>query len=205
MKIGPKYKIGKRLGSAVFEKCQTQKFALSQARSEQNKKRGKRKGIRSEYGKQFLEKQKVRFTYGITEKQFKNYVIKANKIKNSKPIENLYHSLEQRLDNVVYRLGLAPTRRAARQMVSHGHILVNGRKNTVPSTHISVNDIIKIREGSKTSSLFLTLEEKLKDYTSPNWVSYDSKKGEGVLKQIPNYSRPELHFDLTGVMEFYSR
>ncbi len=203
MKVGPKYKIGKRLGAAVFEKCQTQKFALSQSRSEQNSK--KRRGVRSEYGRQFLEKQKVRYTYGIMEKQFKNYVIRANKIKGTKPIENLYHSLEQRLDNVVYRLGLAPTRRASRQMVSHGHILLNGRKNTIPSAEVKVGDIIKIREGSKGSVLFATLEERLKDYTAPSWVTFDIKKGEGLVKQIPNYSRPELHFDLSGVLEFYSR
>ncbi len=107
MKIGPKFKIAKRLGP-IFEKTQTQKFALAQERAEKNKKRGRGRGG-TEFGKQLLEKQKIRLTYGITEKQFGNYVKEAMTIKDVTPAEALHRFLELRLDNVVYRLGLAPT------------------------------------------------------------------------------------------------
>src|SRR6185312_9992594 len=125
MKIGPKYKIAKRLGASVFEKTQGQKFAIAQERTARNKPRGR--GA-TEYGKQLLEKQKVRITYGISERQFGNYVAEAMATHGANPAELLHRLLELRLDNVIYRLGLAPTRRAARQMVSHGHITVDGVK-----------------------------------------------------------------------------
>ncbi|MEK7567979.1 MAG: 30S ribosomal protein S4 [Patescibacteria group bacterium] len=202
MIVGPKYKIGKRLGAGVFEKCQTQKFALSEARSGKSK---RRRGARSDYAKQFLEKQKVRYTYGIMEKQFKNYIIKANDVKNIKPVDYLYQMLEQRLDNVVYRMGLASTRRLARQIVSHGHITLNGTRVTIPSMNVKIGDLVKIREGSKKSVLFANLEERLKEHATPNWVLFDPKKGEGTIKESPPYQRTGLHFDLSPVLEFYSR
>ena len=115
MKTGPRYKIAKRLGASVFEKAQTQKFALSADRSAKNKKRSR--GRQSEYGKQMLEKQKVRMTYGLPERQFRNYVQKAlSTVHTAKPSERLHELLELRLDNVVWRLGLTQTRRGARQM-----------------------------------------------------------------------------------------
>src|ERR1035437_8595 len=103
----PRYKTAKRLGATVFEKAQTQKFAVSAERTAKNKKRGR--GRQSEYGKQMLEKQKVRVTYGVTEKQFHNYVRKALSAHSSKPSERLHELLELRLDNVVWRLGLVST------------------------------------------------------------------------------------------------
>src|SRR5512146_1069370 len=110
MKTGPRYKIAKRLGATVFEKAQTQKFALSAERSAKNKKRGR--GRQSEYSKQMLEKQKVRVTYGLPERQFRSYVNKALAATHTmKPTERLHELLELRLDNVVWRLGLASTRR----------------------------------------------------------------------------------------------
>jgi small subunit ribosomal protein S4 len=203
MKIGPKFKIGKRLGASVFEKCQTQKFQLSLARTEKTK--GKRRGgARSDFGKQFLEKQKVRYTYGISEKQFKNYVDKANTM-GKNPTDALFQLLETRLDNVVYRLGLAPTRRAARQMVSHGHILVDNRKVTIPSFTTKKENIIGIRGGSQSSKLFSELEEKLKDRTTIPWVSFDASKKVGKVSELPTYKKDENAFDLTPVLEFYSR
>src|SRR5574340_1150893 len=124
MKTGPRYKLAKRLGATTFEKAQTQKFAISADRSAKNKRRGR--GRQSEYGKQMLEKQKVRVTYGLPERQFRNYVLKS--LEAAKPTERLHELLELRLDNVVWRLGLASTRRGARQMVAHGHVLVGGKK-----------------------------------------------------------------------------
>src|SRR5262249_14892440 len=130
MKTVSKYKLAKRLGASIFEKTQSQKFAIAAERSAKNKKRSR--GA-SEFGKQLLEKQKVRVTYGISERQFSNYIEDAMASKAGAPAEMLHRALELRLDNVCYRLGLASTRRAARQMVSHGHITVNGVKTTIPS------------------------------------------------------------------------
>ncbi|MDO8492827.1 MAG: 30S ribosomal protein S4 [bacterium] len=204
MKIGPKYKIGKRLGASVFEKCQTQKFMLSESRTA-NRIGRRRKAPRSDYGKQFLEKQKVRYTYGVSEKQFKNYIKTATDSRKNNPSEILFRLLENRLDNVVYRMGLSGTRRGARQMVSHGHVLVNNHKVTIPSYHISAGDMIAIRDGSKNSNLFVNLPEKLKEHNSPSWVSYDEKKGLGKVSGLPTYQKSELAFDLSPVLEFYSR
>jgi len=147
MKTGPRYKIAKRLGATVFEKAQTQKFAISAERSAKNKRRGR--GRQSEYGKQMLEKQKVRVTYGLPERQFRSYVHKALAAHSTKPSERLHELLELRLDNIIWRLGLVPTRRAARQMVAHGHVQIGGKKTRVPSYAISVGDRISVREVRK--------------------------------------------------------
>jgi small subunit ribosomal protein S4 len=203
MKIGPKYKIAKRLGAGVFDKTQTQKFELSKARSEKSRKG--RFSSRSEYAKQLLEKQKVRVTYYVTERQFKNYVTSAAEVGGSNPSETLYVSLETRLDNILYRLGLAPTRQAARQMVTHGHIVVNGNRVDVPSYHMRVGDSFKVREGSRGKTIFTVLAEKLKNWKTPSWLSFDVQKMEGKVVSAPKYERAEHHFDLAPVMEFYSR
>ena len=144
MKIGPRYKIARRLGSAVFDKTQTQKFALSEAKRTKAVK-GRRKQV-SEYAQQLLEKQKIRYTYGVTEKQFENYVKEAIATKGVSSADALQEYLEVRLDNVVYRIGLAPTRQASRQMVSHGHCLVNGKRVTDQTNKLKIGDKITIRE-----------------------------------------------------------
>jgi small subunit ribosomal protein S4 len=201
MKVGPKYKIAKRLGAPVFEKTQTQKFALSEARK--TKVTRKRGGAASDYSKQLTEKQKMRYTYGITEKQLRRYVDEAM-AKGHQPIALLIGRLESRLDNVVYRLGLASTRYAARQMVSHGHILVNGRKLTIPSYKVRVNDKISVREGSKGSGLFMSFEEKHAGAV-PQWLTFDVKAMSGEMKAEPTYEPTEVLFDPVLVLEYYSR
>ena len=129
----------------------------------------------SEYGTQLIEKQKIRFSYGLSEKQLSNYVKKATHIKGAGTAEKFYEQLESRLDNVVYRMGLGNSRRACRQMVSHGHFIVNNHKVTIPSYEVKVGDIVKIREGSKAKKVFENLVERLKDYSAPSWVSFDLK------------------------------
>ena len=129
MRIGPRYKKARYLGAAVFRKTQTQKFAM---RSQRKTKTSGRRGGKSEYGRQMLEKQKARFSYGVTCRQFSKYVRKALKSTGNNGL-NLMKILESRLDNVMVRAGFAPTRSAARQMVSHGHIMVNKKIVTVPS------------------------------------------------------------------------
>jgi small subunit ribosomal protein S4 len=202
MKVGPKYKIAKRLGASVFEKTQGQKFALAQERTMKTRKRGRGP---TEYGKQLLEKQKVRITYGISEKQFSNYVALAMAAHGANPIEVLHQGLELRLDNVVYRLGLAPTRRAARQMVSHGHITIDGRKTTIPSRLVHMGDRIGVREGSKNRAYFEGFEAKFMERQLPSWLSWNPKSMEGGLVEKPNMESAATAGDLAAVLSFYSR
>lgn len=202
MKIGPKYKIAKRLGP-IFEKTQSQKFAIAMERKMPA--RGKRPKQATEYGKQLLEKQKVRLTYGLSERQFSNYVEEAMSTKGTTPVAMLHQLLETRLDNVVYRLGLAPTRRAARQMVSHGHVMVNGRKTTIPSRKMFLTDRISIREGSRNAAYFTNFAEKFMERPLPNWLSWNPKDMEGGLNELPNAESAPVAGDLIAVLSFYSR
>lgn len=199
MKIGPKYKIARRLGAPVFEKTQTQKFAL---RSEKKKKEGGRP--KTDFGIQLNEKQKARFFYGITEKQFSKYVKMALSQKGS-PVKNLLQLLEKRLDNVVYRAQIISTHSGARQAVSHGHFLVNSKRVFVPSFSVGKEDIISIREGSKNSKLFVDLESKLEQASIPSWIDLDLKKKEFRIKDGATIDNENLLFDLSKVIEYYQR
>ncbi|MCX6755090.1 MAG: 30S ribosomal protein S4 [Candidatus Nomurabacteria bacterium] len=195
----PKFKICRRLGPGVYDKCQTPKFSANSGKL----KKGARPKALSEYGKALVEKQKVRFSYGITERQLSNYVGDAMKAKGAGAADKLFERLETRLDNIVYRMGLAHTRRLARQMVSHGHFVVNGTRTTVPSFEIKAGDVITIREGSRGSALFSNLAEKLKEYNAPVWLGFNVEKGEGSIKDKPK--NIETFLDLNAVLEFYSR
>ncbi len=195
----PKFKICRRLGPGVYDKCQTAKFTTAPKGGAF----GKRPKALSEYGTQLIEKQKTRFSYGISERQLSNYVKKASLIKGAGTTERLFEMLESRLDNAIYRMGLAPSRRGARQMVSHGHFIVGNHRVTVPSYELKIGDVIKIREGSKSSPLFTGLTEKLKDYNAPAWVSFDLKSLEGKILAKPKNT--ESFVDLNAVLEFYSR
>lgn len=204
MKIGPKFKIAKRLGAAIFEKTQTQKFELSVARSANQRSKGRRPGQASDYKRQLIEKQKMRFTYGISEKQLRRYHDDAVE-KSNQPVAVLMDRLESRLDSVIYRMGLAKTRRLARQIASHGHICVNGKKMTIPSHKVKVGDVLSIREGSRQTGLFVDLAEKHEAAGLASWVTFDVKKMEGVLKSAPVYNPAESLFDPEQVMQYYSR
>src|ERR1035437_2105894 len=197
----PKFKICRRLGPGVYDKCQTAKFSSSTGKM--GLPGARRPKALSEYGAQLVEKQKIRFSYGITERQLSNYVKKASHIKGAGTAEKFYEGLESRLDNVVYRMGLAASRRAARQMVSHGHFIVNDHRVTIPSFEVKPGDAIKIREGSKVKKLFEGLVDRLKEYKSPMWVSFDPEKKEGKILAKPK--NIETFLDLNAVLEFYSR
>ena len=121
------------------------------------------------------------------------------------PVTILMDRLERRLDNVIYRMGLAKTRRLARQIVSHGHIIVNGKRLNVPSHKVRTGDVITVREGSRQSALFVNLADTHEAAGVPAWVSFDAKKLEGTVKGAPVYNPAETLFDPEQVMEFYSR
>jgi len=197
----PRYKIARRLGPGLFEKTSTQKFALREGR---RKETGKRPKAKSEFGLQLLEKQKARFFYGINERQFAKYVEQAL-LKRGANDELLYERLETRLDNVVCRLHLAPTRRASRQMVSHGHILVNGTRVTVPSYNLKIGDKISVREGSAKKIIFANLAERMKDAMPPSWLKFDPATRAGEMQGKPKMIKSELLFDIAAILEFYRR
>lgn len=202
MITGPKYKIARRLGAPIFEKTQTQKYALHLERK--GKKRGFSKA-KSEYGIQMNEKQKARFTYGLSERQFSNYVKEALLKKDSNTSQIIFEFLETRLDNVLYRLGFSSTRLGSRQIVSHGHITVNGRKVDTPSKRVIVGDKIEIAPRSLKKTIFENLDEKTKNVVVPSWLKYDPTKKIAEVQGKPQLVKTENMFDLNAVIEFYSR
>ena len=202
MIIGPKYKIARRLGAPIFEKTQTQKYALHLER------KGKKRGFakqKTEFGIQLNEKQKARFTYGLREGQFSNYVKEALLKKNGNTTQIIFQFLERRLDNVVYRLGLSTTRSGSRQIVSHGHIKINGKRVNTPSRRVEIGDKIEIRASSITKPLFVNLDERIKNITLPSWIKWNNEKKFAEIQGLPEFRPLENMFDLNAVIEFYSR
>ena len=199
----PRYKTARRLGAATYEKTLSPKFALRTER----KSGGKREFSRpkTDYGMKMLEKQRVRFSYGISEKQFSGYVRNANESKTSNRSEMLYASLEVRLDNVVFRSGFAPSRQASRQMVSHGHIFVNGKRVTIPSFKVSVGDVLTVAARSAGKKLFEGLDKKLTETRNPAWLALNIEKKEVKVQGAPKADQPELYATLRSILEFYKR
>ena len=157
-----------------------------------------------DYGLQLREKQKVRRVYGVLEKQFRNYFIEATR-HTGVTGEALLRSLELRLDNVVFRLGFAPSRAAARQMVAHGHFAVNGRATNVPSYRLKVGDQVEVRESHKERELFKTVKETLRSHQAPEWLSLDGGKLAGSVIALPRRDQMPLEFNEQLVVEYYSR
>ena len=199
--IKSKYRIAKRLGAGVFDQTQTQKFSLNEANAP--KKRSARGGG-SDYGRQLLEKQRVRFTYGLSEKQLSNYAEIAYVQKD--PSSALHKSLEMRIDTAVYRAGLVSTRRGSRQAVSHGHITINGVRTKTPSQRVKKGDVISVRDGSRKNALFADLAERsVEGRAIPQWLSVDLKALKAEVKDEPQYTTVETGLDYATVFEFYSR
>lgn len=199
MKIGPRYKIARRLGADIFPKTQSPKFALRTGKIMV-------KGYgRSEFGAQLKEKQRARFFYGLGERQFARYVSNAIAKKNLRDDEALYLELETRLDNVIYRLGIAPSRQASRQYVSHGHFMVNGVRVTIPSYRVRTGDVIRLRKASESKPLFLNLKDTIRDHQNPTWLRFDLQKGEATVVGTPKLVRTELPFNIGAILEFYRR
>ena len=202
MLLGPRYKVCRRLGGNIFDKCQTQKFAVSEARHARSM---RRKRAPSDYGKQLLEKQRIRFAYGITERQLRRYVREIARRSGVEPAQALLEKLETRLDNVVYRAGFAASRRQARQLVSHGHIAVDGRKVTIPSFEVREGATVIVREKSKQMPFFTAQREKIATVSAPAWLTVDEGAFATTRKGTPTLESTEMPGDLNALLEFYSR
>ena len=195
---GPNNKQARRVGFSILENGKD--IAKRPYGPGQHGNERKRKP--SNYSVQLTEKQKLRFMYGISEKQFKRIVTDAGKMKGVHG-ENILVLLESRLDNIVYRMGFAMTRRGARQLVNHGHITVNGKKVDIPSYRVKVGDVISLREKSinhPSVEAALASTSKRVDF-----VKYDEKKKEGTFVRLPERSELNTEINEALVVEFYSR
>ncbi len=161
-----------------------------------------RKG--SEYGRQLIAKQKVKKMYRLRERQFNNLFVKASQTKGDAST-NLLISLERRLDNVIYRLGIAASRDQARQLVSHGHFLVNGAKMNIPSYETKLRDVVTIKDKSKGNGLISRSLKETAGKNLPSWLSFDATKAEAVVVDTPTTEELNLMADATLTVEFYSR
>ena len=188
------------------ERCNSAKCPIAKKKEAPGKAAKARSGKLSDYGLQLREKQKLRKIYGMLEKQFKLTFDEANREKG-KTGENLITLLESRLDNIVYRLRFASSRNQARQLVNHGHVLVNGKKTTIPSYRVSANDVIEIKESSKGSEV---IKESLKEFTKSGvmpWLSVDPDNMKGEVKALPLRSEVVDLADINEqlIVELYSR
>ncbi len=157
----------------------------------------------SEYGQQLIEKQRIRVSYGIGEMQMRN-IFKKALLKTGVAIgEVIVKSLERRLDNTIFRLGFSSSRIVARQLISHGHFLINGRKVTIPSFQVKLEDVISIKPLSKNLLIFKDLHNIIKKYEAPDWLAIDKEKLEGRVVFLPK--NIEIPFDINLVVDYYSR
>ena len=206
---GPKEKIERRLGTKLFlkgERSYSPKSATVK-RMYPPGMHGKKYRMRlSEYGSQLQSKQKVRNIYRMLERQFKNWVKEAIE-SQSETGDYLVKKLERRLDNVVFRSGFAQSRDQARQIVNHGHILVNGKKISIPSYGVKMGDVIKVREGSMKTKYFSALAPQwIKKYKPPSWIELDSDNLVAKIIGMPTIPESGLEIkDLQLIVEFYSR
>lgn len=197
-------KICRRLGETICgrEKCAFKKRPYPPGKILAEK---KHRSNLTDFGRQLREKQKVRHTYGVSEKQFSNYVKEASGKRGTIPADYLFEALESRLDSSVYRSGFVTSRALARQIVSHGHIMVNGRRSNIASRRLKVGDVLSIRPGSMNTKLFEGLAERLKALTAPTWFKLDTDKFTATFQGKPKVGQAEMSFNLIAVIEFYSR
>ena len=196
---GPIYKKSRHLGFSLLENGrELAKRPYGPGQHGNDRKRGKA----SEYKLQLMEKQKVRLMYGVNEKQFKLTFNKAAKMKGIQG-ENFLKILESRLDNIVYRMGLGATRKAARQIVNHGHITVNGKKVDIPSYQVKPGDVIAVKEASKDHKAMLESLEKANK--TPEYVEFDKKKMQGTYLRYPQRSELPADIKESMIVEFYNK
>ena len=191
----------------VLKRCRTlgvSPAAMGYNKTSNKNPGGQRRAKKSEYATQLTEKQKVKFVYGIQEKQFRNYYEKASRMTGNTG-EELLTLVERRLDNVVYRLGFANTRRQARQLVNHGHFTVNGSRVNIPSYLIKVGDVIAVSEKAASNNFFKGLKEADAFVAAPKWLDCDKTKLEGKVIAMP--TKADIDFEIAEhlIVELYSK
>ncbi|WP_270648411.1 30S ribosomal protein S4 [Limosilactobacillus mucosae] len=196
---GPSWRVSRRLGmslSGTGKELARRNYAPGDHGND-------RRGRLSEYGMQLREKQKLRYMYGMTERQFRNLFKRAGKIKEGTHGTNFMILLERRLDNMVYRLGLATTRRQARQLVNHGHITVDGKRVDIPSFEVKVGQVISVRDKSKNLDVIKNAIEAV--VARPSYVEFDADKLEGKLVRLPEREDMNADIDEALIVEFYNK
>lgn len=196
---GPSWRVSRRLGmslSGTGKELARRNYAPGDHGND-------RRGRLSEYGMQLREKQKLRYMYGMTERQFRNLFKRAGKIKEGTHGTNFMILLERRLDNMVYRLGLATTRRQARQLVNHGHITVDGKRVDIPSFEVKVGQVISVRDKSKNLDVIKNAVEAV--VARPSYVEFDAEKLEGKLVRLPEREDMNADIDEALIVEFYNK
>jgi len=202
--LGPKLKLSRREGTDLFLKSGVRAIDSKCKLETAPGQHGARKTRLSEYGVQLREKQKVRRIYGVLEKQFRNYYKDAARTKGNTG-ENLLTLLETRLDNVVYRMGFGATRAESRQLVSHKSIMVNGSVVNIPSFKVSANDVVSVREKSRTQARIKAALEVSAQREKPTWVEVDNTKMEGAFKRLPERSDLSAEINEQLIVELYSK
>ncbi|MBI2830195.1 MAG: 30S ribosomal protein S4 [Chloroflexi bacterium] len=185
------------------DRCFTAKCALERRSKGPGAAAGRRRRL-SDYAVHLLAKQKARYSYGIMERQFKRIFDEAQRLPGITG-ETLLVLLERRLDNVLYRIGFADTRAQGRQLVRHGHVLVNGTKTNIPSYLVKESDTISWREGSKNTEYYKQLLQRIESKTAPNWLSLDRANLSGQVVSLPTTGDIDAKFDGQNIVEFYSR
>lgn len=207
--IGPVCRLCRREGEKLFlkgERCFSPKCAVER-RNQPPGQHGQSRTFRrkvSDYGVQLREKQKARRIYGVLERQFRRYYADAAR-RSGVTGAVLLQYLESRLDNVVYRLGFASSRKQARQLIAHGHFMVNGRKVSVPSYQVKAGDAVTVAEGSKKSPYFAELGKELKAQRAPAWLSLDSRNLSGGILNLPSRDQIDTPLKEQLIVEYYSR
>lgn len=198
---GPKHKLARREGVNIYGKASASLDRRLNVPPGQISRRGGRRKM-SEYGLQLREKQKLKRIYGLMEKQFRNYVEKAEKTKTAPTDEVLIQLLESRLDNIVYRLGFAKSRNQARQYVSHRHVLVNGKRVNIPSYQVKEGDEVALEEKLQKNEILKAQREEM-EITVPEYLK--KVKTKGAIKRVPTKEDVQNPVDYQLVVEFYSR
>ncbi|RUO75502.1 30S ribosomal protein S4 [Pseudidiomarina taiwanensis] len=202
--LGPKLKLSRREGTDLFLKSGVRAIDTKCKLESAPGQHGARRGRLSDYGLQLREKQKVRRMYGVLERQFRNYYKEAARLKGNTG-ENLLQLLEQRLDNVVYRMGFASTRAEARQLVSHKAVVVNGQVVNIPSFKVRPEDVVSVREKAKKQARIAAALELADQREKPVWLEVDNTKMEGQFKRLPERSDLSAEINEQLIVELYSK
>lgn len=204
---GPVCKLCRRTGEKLYlkaDRCASTKCPAERINQRPGQTANSRRRKESERGIQLKEKQKVRYTYGVLEKQFRRYYKDAQR-KTGKTGELLLVSLEMRMDSVVFYLGFGDTRQQARQLVTHGHFDLNGRKHDIASAVLKVGDVVSVRQSSKDKEIFKIMAAKLPETTIPSWLVLDAPNLSGRVITIPSRHEMPAYINEQAVVEYYSR